>query len=452
VYAHTADSVFVNLYVQSKADIALGKDTVNMVQQSEYPWDGHVSIRVNAKAEKDFTLMLRIPGWAQNRPVPSDLYAYLDGSGSKVNISLNNKPVECVINNKGYVAISRTWTSGDSVVIDFPMDVHRILANQNVADDNGRVALERGPIVYCLEGYDNGQQVDNVVLADDAAVTSMGYRPNTLNGLVELKIKGLKSSGNQTSATTLLAIPYYAWANRGGDAMEVWMTRKASAAKAYSFRCDQWTSISERVSGITYDSQNNSVSVSGKQGSNNIALQLSTTFDGCLYLTSGQKYLVVRGTSLSSKADQSYLWWLNGINRNTNVKPDFTYLANDGYSFIVWDITKSGLNGNCTGATYLLSSNKAAYDTAFGLTSTASDNSAVISDIAFYTSEELASKYPALAAEMGLPTAIGDVKADAPTHSGIYTLSGQKIGRNDASKARLPKGIYIVGGQKVVLK
>lgn len=225
VYAHVNDSLYVNLYVQSKAKVDMEGDTVTLVQKTQYPWAGHVDVIVNPVSKKNFSLMIRVPGWAQCRPVPGNLYSYVNARKVNTVISVNGKSMDCKIDDKGYVAILRQWSVGDSVSIDFPMDVHRTVANSNVTEDKGKVALERGPIVYCLEWCDNDGDIAEAVVDDNNKISPTELLTDTLNGVVELKI-------NDSDNHTLTAIPYYAWANRGDGKMEVWMTRKVSAVDA----------------------------------------------------------------------------------------------------------------------------------------------------------------------------------------------------------------------------
>lgn len=454
VYAHTNDSLYVNLFVQSNADIALQQDTVNIVQQSDYPWNGHVTLTVSPKASRAFSLMVRIPGWAQNRPIPSDLYTYLDASQNETTIKLNNETVNYAVNDKGYAVISRTWTKGDSVVIELPMDIHRTIANDNVTDDKGRVALERGPVVYCLEGCDNDGNVLRAVIPDTAQITATAYDATTLNGVVELQVKGMKANATEATTATLVAIPYYAWANRTDGQMEVWASRTPSfGAKPYAFNAPQWTGVSSRVNSVDCDTTANKVKVNGMSGSYNIALQFSKDFDDSLYVTSAQKYLTVRGEQMDSTASLSALWWLNGACHSVAIQPDYTYQSTDGEVIIVWDITKGGLNDNCKDATYLFSSNGASYNTVFGLTSTAADYSATISDVCFYSSNQLIEKYPVLATKMNLVTdGVTEATADSSSDDGsIYDLTGVRRG-NTTKKKTLTKGVYVVNHKKMVIK
>ncbi len=167
VYAQRGDEVFVNLYVAGSGTIQRKAGKLRLEQQTRYPWDGKVKIVVQPEPAGPFALKLRIPGWAQGRPVPSDLYRYAGQPTDPIRLTVNGQPAELTLQD-GYATLRRQWQPGDVVELDLPMPVRRVLAHENVADDRGRVAVERGPIVYCVEGADHGGRVLNLVLPDDA--------------------------------------------------------------------------------------------------------------------------------------------------------------------------------------------------------------------------------------------------------------------------------------------
>jgi DUF1680 family protein len=234
MYAHKDNNIYINLFAQSETDIQVGKNAVKIIQETGYPWCGDVKIKIEPTKTSQFGLMVRIPGWAKNKPVPSDLYSYLNAKNSEVKIKLNGKDFNYSIDQNGYVSIDRKWKKGDQVELSFPMDVKRVIANDKVEDDRGKVSLERGPIVYCLEWPDNNEKVINSVL-DDAAEINFKY-VSDLNGIVKLEAKAKatlvdKDQKTVTEDKFLTAVPYYTWANRGSGEMAVWIPRFVEASK-----------------------------------------------------------------------------------------------------------------------------------------------------------------------------------------------------------------------------
>jgi len=231
-YAQNQEGVYVNLFVSGSAAIKMGTDTVRLTQQTRYPWDGRVKIMVEpGSARKAFTVGIRIPGWTQESPVPSDLYLYSDlgpedWDQRKVKIKVNDEPVALVI-AKGYVRINRAWKVGDIIELNLPMPVRRVRSHRKVMANAGRIALQRGPVVYCFEGADNPQGVSNLVLPPDSTFQTE-YRDDLLGGVVALAGQGKIRQPQENGKTGLknievTAIPYYAWAHRGKNEMAVWL-------------------------------------------------------------------------------------------------------------------------------------------------------------------------------------------------------------------------------------
>jgi DUF1680 family protein len=223
----------VNLFAAGSADIQLDGRVVKLTQVTQYPWDGKVKITVSLEKARCFAICLRIPGWAQGRPVPSDLYHYLDASPAAVSIAVNGKPAAVEL-EKGFATLTHKWRPGDTIALDLPMPIRRVVAHETVKDDTGRVALERGPLVFCLEGVDHGGRVSNIGLPDDAALHAE-HRPELLGGVTVLRGKALtavrKADGSlESTPREITAIPYYAWCHRGADEMTVFIPRDAKDA------------------------------------------------------------------------------------------------------------------------------------------------------------------------------------------------------------------------------
>jgi DUF1680 family protein len=229
--------VYVNLFVSGKAAIQVHGKPVSIVQQNNYPWDGALRFTVTPQKTDAFSLLVRIPGWAQNEAIPSDLYTFNDNQHAKVSISLNGQPVDYTV-EKGYAVIKRTWKKGDVLQVDLPMEVRRVVANEKVKDDQGKVALQRGPLIYCAEWVDNNGRAANILLPADASFQA-SFRPDLLNGIEVLQSEvpvitvNDKTQTVSTSRKAFTAIPYYAWANRGKGEMMVWFPEKVKDIDIY---------------------------------------------------------------------------------------------------------------------------------------------------------------------------------------------------------------------------
>jgi len=236
VYAQKDEKLYVNLFMQSESELTIQKNPVHITQKTDYPWNGDVTMEITPKKAKAFTLMIRVPGWAKNQPVPSDLYRYVNPKTEPVKLMINGVETPYAIGADGYIALNRKWKKGDKVSLSFPMSVKRVQAHDMVEDDLGKVSLERGPIVYCLEWPDNDEKVLNTVLEDNAPITATAYLPTELKGIVRLEANALstKKGPNQEIIRvpkTIKAIPFYAWANRGQGEMAVWIPRTVEASK-----------------------------------------------------------------------------------------------------------------------------------------------------------------------------------------------------------------------------
>jgi DUF1680 family protein len=226
IYAHKDDCLYVNLFIAGKADVEMNKTSVEISQETDYPWDGKVVIKVNPKNSESFAVNVRIPGWAVGKPMPSDLYSYLSENPEKVTLKLNGEPID-IKTDKGYAVIDRKWSKGDTIELDLPMPIRRVIANENVKDDIGKTALVRGPIVYCAEWVDNDNKVLDMVVPDNAEFQTQ-YKKDLLNGLTVITGDILDESGNERKLT---AIPYYAWSHRGPGEMTVWLPRKTALSE-----------------------------------------------------------------------------------------------------------------------------------------------------------------------------------------------------------------------------
>ena len=230
VYAQRERDVFVNLFVAGRGELSLEGVKLGIRQETRYPWDGRVRIALEPGRPAEFALHVRVPGWAQGRPVPSDLYRYAEAATEAFTLAVNGQPVKPEI-VQGFAVLRRTWKTGDAIELTLPMSVRRVLSHEKVAADAGRVALERGPVVYCAEAVDNGGRAFNLVLPDDAKLEAR-ERPELLGGVTVLtgRALALQPTDDGRSVVTreqdFLAVPYHVWAHRGDGEMAVWLPRR----------------------------------------------------------------------------------------------------------------------------------------------------------------------------------------------------------------------------------
>ncbi|MEZ4917847.1 MAG: glycoside hydrolase family 127 protein [Saprospiraceae bacterium] len=209
IYAQSGQTIFVNLYASSSAEVSLPGNAVSVRQETNYPWDGKVVFHVDAQNPKEVELKFRIPSWARNSPLPGNLYHYVHNSAEQATILLNGKPIEGTAKD-GYFTISRIWEKDDVLELNFPMPVRMVQADEQVEEDRGKAALERGPLVYAIEEVDNTSSFDQIkIQASD--VFEAQSEADLLQGVYTLQNDVLK------------AIPYYAWSNRGVGKMKVWL-------------------------------------------------------------------------------------------------------------------------------------------------------------------------------------------------------------------------------------
>ena len=232
IYAQNGNNVYVNLFISGTGNLTVNNKALKITQQNNYPWDGGLAFTIDPASAMDMNLRVRIPGWAQDEAMPSTLYSYEKQSAQKIEIKVNGKPVDYQI-EKGYAVISKKWKKDDKVELTLPMDVRRVVANASVPDDNGKVALQRGPIMYCAEWKDNDGKASNIIVPKGAVFITQ-YVPSLLNGVTILKAEVKTVNIDETAQTistenkTMTAIPYYSWANRGKGEMTVWFPEKVT--------------------------------------------------------------------------------------------------------------------------------------------------------------------------------------------------------------------------------
>lgn len=235
IYAHTPRSVYVNLFIGSRAAIPLAQGTtVALTQETRYPWDGDIRIAVDPDQPAAVPILLRIPGWARNDAVPGNLYRYGDRVTSAPRLTVNGRTVEATI-ERGYARIERTWRKGDVIELRLPMPVRRVAADQAVREDRGMIAIERGPLVYCAEWPDNSGHALNVIVPDEASLSSE-WRNDLLGGTQAIigRVAAINRAADGVSRDErphdLVAIPYHRWSNRGMGEMAVWLPQRRDSA------------------------------------------------------------------------------------------------------------------------------------------------------------------------------------------------------------------------------
>ena len=232
VYAVKDKDVYVNLFMSNEADLEVDKKGVVLEQQTRYPWDGDVAVSVKKNKAGAFAMKIRIPGWVRGQVVPSDLYRYSDGKRLGYSVKVNGQPVESELQD-GYFTIERRWKKGDKVEVHFDMEPRVVKAHAKVEADRGRVAVERGPLVYCAEWPDNDFDIMSVLVNRRPQFETV-EKPDMLCGLTEIKtgaqVLGYDAEGRLTASDVeLTLIPYYAWAHRGSGNMMVWLPQEVSA-------------------------------------------------------------------------------------------------------------------------------------------------------------------------------------------------------------------------------
>lgn len=235
IYGKSDNALWINLFVGSNTVVKMSKTDVTVQMETNYPWDGKVSVKVEPKSKAKFAMHLRIPGWARGEAVPGDLYEFANDSDATIAIKINGKDATYT-EQKGYAILDREWKKGDVVELTLPMDVRTIQARADLKFNNDRVALQRGPLVYCVEGADNNGQAWNILLPENAQFTTTNHKVlqepvvaiQATVPVVTISDDGLNV---KTEPKPITAIPYYTWANRGQNPMQVWLPRKIKEVK-----------------------------------------------------------------------------------------------------------------------------------------------------------------------------------------------------------------------------
>jgi DUF1680 family protein len=224
IYGKTDDAIYVNQFIGSEATLTLGDQEVTLTQETRFPWDGRISLKVDPVAPNDFKLYIRFPGWARGELLPGDLYHYLEDETltEKVILKVNGKRIRKIQSERGYAALDRKWEKGDLVELELPMEIRLVAGNPRIEDADGKAVLMRGPMVYCVEEIDNQPYFDHTsVVYLLRSGLKAEYQDELLGGVVT--IHGTATLPSREEDVAITAIPYYAWCNRGQGQMKVWL-------------------------------------------------------------------------------------------------------------------------------------------------------------------------------------------------------------------------------------
>jgi DUF1680 family protein len=237
IYGKSNDGIWINLFVGSNTNIQIAGNDVAVAMETNYPWDGKVKLNIDPVKKSKFKLYIRVPGWYQDSVVPGDLY--VTGADNRVpdnyNPMVNGKGVNFQYEN-GYAVIEREWKKGDIISIEFPMGIKQITARPDLTYDNERIAIQRGPLVYCVEGADNKEGVWNIFVPGKTNFTEFNHKVINepviaLQAEVSTAVANADGTGIEIRKRKITAIPYYCWANRGANPMQVWLPTKIREVK-----------------------------------------------------------------------------------------------------------------------------------------------------------------------------------------------------------------------------
>ncbi|MBC6367668.1 glycoside hydrolase family 127 protein [Algoriphagus sp. AK58] len=217
IYAKNETGIWVNLFIANQTEFDLSGEKIAVEMTTNFPWDGKVELGVNPKTAKRFTVSLRIPGWIQENPVPGKLYRFLEKEKSHFTLLVNGEKVSYREEN-GYAVIDREWKKGDRIFYELPMEIRQLQSRPEVLANTGRIAIQRGPLVYCIEGTDNQGKVLQLTLTPNPNFTLKEHQ------ILDEKVQAIQFQAFDGDMTkNVIAIPYYTWANRGQNEMVVWI-------------------------------------------------------------------------------------------------------------------------------------------------------------------------------------------------------------------------------------
>ena len=230
IYGFSKNNIWINLFVGSNTSISVGDQQIPLEMKTNYPWDGQVQLTVLPLKKTRFGLHIRIPGWATGDAVPGGLYSFRDASAAGITVILNGQPIQYKM-DKGYMVIDREWNKGDLISLNVPMDIKRVTSRIEVKANIERVAIQRGPIIYCVEGVDNTGRAVNIVLPKTAVLSATPQTilsEKVISIQTEATVLAVSADGQNVQAEKkkITAVPYYTWNNRGPGQMLVWLPEK----------------------------------------------------------------------------------------------------------------------------------------------------------------------------------------------------------------------------------
>lgn len=220
IYAKNESGIWVNLFIANQTEFDLSGEKVRVEMKTNFPWDGKVELEVNPTTDKRFTVNIRIPGWIEENPVPGKLYNFLQKEETNFTLLINGEKATFRQEN-GYAVLDRAWKKGDRITYELPLEIRQLQSRPEVLANSDRIAIQRGPLVYCVEGADNEGKVLQLALGSNPNFTTKDYR------ILDENVQAIEFQAiDGQTPKTVTAIPYYTWANRGQNEMMVWIPKK----------------------------------------------------------------------------------------------------------------------------------------------------------------------------------------------------------------------------------
>jgi DUF1680 family protein len=220
IYAKNENGIWVNLFIANQTKFDLSGEQVAVEMKTNFPWEGEVELEINPESPKHFTISLRIPGWIQENPVPGKLYSFLKEENTSFTLLVNGEKANFQQKN-GYAVLDRLWKKGDRITYVLPLEIRELQSRPEVLANTNRIAIQRGPLVYCVEGADNQGKVLQLALSSNPNFTTKEYQ------ILDEKVQAIQFQAlDGQTPKTVTAIPYYTWANRGQNEMMVWIPKK----------------------------------------------------------------------------------------------------------------------------------------------------------------------------------------------------------------------------------